>query len=638
MAEVQSEASVHDLIGTVIAGRYRIDKLLGEGGMGAVYRGFHLHLRRDFAIKVLHPDVTRDPEISRRFEREAQSAARLDHPNCIQVTEFGTTDDGIKYMVMQLLEGIELQDLVRGPLELTRALDFIVQILSGLEHAHAKGVVHRDLKPQNVFVTRDASGKELLKIVDFGIAKIVAGEGAGEQMTRAGLVFGTPLYMSPEQCLGVDVDGRTDLYSTGILLYFMLSGKLPFYGDDPVAVIRMQVSQEPPPLPPSVPADLAAIVRRLLAKQRDQRFPDAATARKVLEGYRKTLVSSGGKGIDATRVVTTLPTSDNFHETLPEGVRPRPLTTFEIITDRRSGRTFWYGAGALVLIGGLILVILFSGTQTPHEKEPETAPTTGAEATSLPSEAPEKSPEGPPEGPPTAPSEAELAEVDRHFAASDYDAGALALGKLRERFPEHAGLLWREGWLVNWRDRDAVAAFERYRDALERDPELAQNAAFAAELGEILAHPELRSQAVDVAIALGDAGRPLLLSFVNDTNLMLGYPSRRRALQALASDPESAAAVDKTLNLIRDVEQHREAPRPCVALTEAVNGILAAPAGAFYEPLVDASPPKVVPGAAPEEAAACAALPKLLEKARKKLKPLVKKKKKPTKKKGVFKR
>ncbi|HRI10959.1 MAG TPA: serine/threonine-protein kinase, partial [Nannocystaceae bacterium] len=402
MAEVQSEASVHDLIGTVIAGRYRIDKLLGEGGMGAVYRGFHLHLRRDFAIKVLHPDVTRDPEISRRFEREAQSAARLDHPNCIQVTEFGTTDDGIKYMVMQLLEGIELQDLVRGPLELTRALDFIVQILSGLEHAHAKGVVHRDLKPQNVFVTRDASGKELLKIVDFGIAKIVAGEGAGEQMTRAGLVFGTPLYMSPEQCLGVDVDGRTDLYSTGILLYFMLSGKLPFYGDDPVAVIRMQVSQEPPPLPPSVPADLAAIVRRLLAKQRDQRFPDAATARKVLEGYRKTLVSSGGKGIDATRVVTTLPTSDNFHETLPEGVRPRPLTTFEIITDRRSGRTFWYGAGALVLIGGLILVILFSGTQTPHEKEPETAPTTGAEATSLPSEAPEKSPEAPPEGPPTA--------------------------------------------------------------------------------------------------------------------------------------------------------------------------------------------------------------------------------------------
>ena len=632
MAEPKAETSVRDLIGTMIAGRYRIDALLGEGGMGAVYRGFHIHLRRDFAIKVLHPDVTRDPEISRRFEREAQSAARLDHPNCLQVTEFGTTDDGVKYMVMQLLEGIELQDLVRGPLAPARAVDFMIQILAGLEHAHGKGVVHRDLKPQNVFVTRDAAGGEVLKLVDFGIAKIVAGEGAGEQMTRAGLVFGTPLYMSPEQCLGVDVDGRTDLYSAGILLYFMLAGKLPFYSDDPVAVIRMQVSQDPPPLPPGVPADLGTIVRRLLAKQRDQRFPDAATVRKVLEGYRKSLSAGNSKTVDATRGVASLQPPDTYHETLPEGVRPRPLTTFEIITDRRRVRPWLLGGGVLILIGGLILFILFSGTEAPPEAPPQ-PPADLAQ--------PLPAPEPTPEPPATAPDPAALADLDRRLAAGEHEGAAAALADLRGRFPDHPGLLWREGQLLLARDADHAQALASYQGALARDPTLAQDPAFLAEVGELLAHPELRAAAVDVALALGDAGLPHLLAFVNDADLVLGYGARRRALQALAAAPDLDARVDRRINLIRDVDQHREAPRPCVALTDALQAILAAPDAAYYDPVADAAPPRPAAGAAPEEAAACADLPKLLERAKKKLLPLAKKKRPkkkapPKKKTGLF--
>ncbi|MBK8260938.1 MAG: serine/threonine protein kinase [Nannocystis sp.] len=625
-------ASTEALIGTIIAGRYRIDALIGEGGMGAVYRGFHLHLRRDFAVKVLHPDVTRDPEIARRFEREAQSAARLDHVNCIQVTEFGTTDDGTKYMVMQLLEGIELHDLVRGPLEVPRAIGLFIQVIAGLEHAHAKGVVHRDLKPQNVFVTRDADGNEVLKLVDFGIAKIVAGEGAGEAMTRAGLVFGTPLYMSPEQCLGVEVDGRADLYAAGILLYLMLSGKLPFYSEDPVAVIRMQVSQEPPPLPASVPADLAAIVSRLLAKQRDQRFPDATTVRKILEGYRKSLSGRGSKTVDATRVVAAMMPPGAYHETLPEGVRPRPLTTFELIADRRSLRPWLLGGGVLLVIALVIVSIVLSGADLPEPAPPETPPAQ--------SKIPE--PEPPPAEPPPVlhATPQELAELDRLLHAGELVAAAESLGHLRGRTPEAPELLWRDGWLRRLRDADITAALASLQEALRRAPELAQDPDYLSQVDLLIGHPELRADAVDLALALGPAGHAHLLAFVNDIDQVLSYGARRRALQALAADPELAAAVDHPLNLIRDVEQHREAPRPCEALTASLMEILAAPDAAYYETVVDTDAPRTVPGAAPEEIAACAALPKLLEKTRKKLAPLAKKKKrkpkKPAPKKGLL--
>lgn len=635
---------VQSLIGTILAGRYRIDALLGEGGMGAVYRGHHLHLRRDFAIKVLHPDVTRDPDIGRRFEREAQSAARLDHPNCIQVTEFGTTDDGTRYMVMQLLEGAELQDLIRGPMEPLRALDLFLQILRGLEHAHSKGVIHRDLKPQNVFVSRDEKGEEVLKIVDFGIAKLVSGEGAAEQMTRAGMVFGTPLYMSPEQCLGLTVDARSDLYSAGILLYLMLSGRLPFVGDDPVAVIRMQVSQDPPPLPEHVPTDLAAIDLRLLAKQREGRYPDATTVRKILEGYRKNLATRIARGetpaeINATRMIAAYGPPPSFHTALPDTLQPRPTGAFDF--DRL--RPWLYGLVAVALIAAVVGVVVYGGVDPAtldaegRARDDVARSTTqaGAEATTDAATTDAATSQSAAQGP----SDDELQAIDEHFRANQFDPGALLLGPLRERFPEHAGLLWREGWLLNWRDHDRAQALARYSEALERDASLADNLAFLKDLGEVLRYPEVRAQAVDLALQLGPSGHEHLIYFLNDPDVAVGYTQRHRILTALAVDPEAAAQVDRQQSLLHDLDQHREAPRPCVALTEALTAIQAAPALAYLEPVRILTLPKPAAGASAEETKACAGLPPLLEAVRKKLEKLAPKKKKRTvKKKSTKKR
>ncbi|MEZ4452145.1 MAG: serine/threonine-protein kinase [Nannocystaceae bacterium] len=646
MNEVSNDGPVQSLIGTILAGRYRIDSLLGEGGMGAVYRGYHLHLRRDFAIKVLHPDVTRDPDIGRRFEREAQSAARLDHPNCIQVTEFGTTDDGTRYMVMQLLEGVELQDLIRGPMEPLRALDLFLQILHGLEHAHSKGVIHRDLKPQNVFVSRDDKGDEVLKIVDFGIAKLVSGEGAAEQMTRAGMVFGTPLYMSPEQCLGLTVDARSDLYSAGILLYLMLSGRLPFVGDDPVAVIRMQVSQDPPPLPEHVPTDLAAIDLRLLAKQRENRYADASTVRKILEGYRKNLATRIARGetpaeINASRILSNYGPPPSFHTALPDTLQPRESGAFR--SDRL--RPLLYVVIALALVGVIVGVVVYGGVD-PTELEGDRRPRdVAAQTSSSTSEAPTSAGAADPSEGSTSdasesavlgPSDAEMLAIDEFFRANQYDQGALLLGPLRERYPQNAGLLWREGWLINWRDHDRAQALARFKEALERDGALADNRAFLKDLGEVLRYPDVRATAVDIAVELGPSGYEHLVYFLNDPDVSVGYAQRHRALNALAAAPEFADQVNREQSLLHDVDQHREAPRPCVALTEALKAILAKPALVYLEPVRTLTLPKPAAGASAEETSACAGLPPLLESAKKKLEklaPKTKKKKRVTKKK-----
>jgi serine/threonine protein kinase len=286
--------TLRELPGKTIVDRYRIDEALGVGGMGAVFRGRHLGLKRDVAIKVLHPDLTRDPEISKRFDREAHSASRLDHPNCLRVTDVGTADGGVKFMVMDLLSGGELTDRLGRPLPPEEAVPMALQILRGLEHAHDNGVVHRDVKPENIFITRDHEGREVLKLVDFGIAKLAGGGGGNDtRMTKAGLIFGTPAYMSPEQAMGVEADARADLYAVGVILYEMLAGAPPFESDDPVKLVRMQVSRDAPPLPDFVPPLLAAVVIKLLAKDRDERYQTATEVKEHLELVLSSLFPGG---------------------------------------------------------------------------------------------------------------------------------------------------------------------------------------------------------------------------------------------------------------------------------------------------------------------------------------------------------
>ena len=273
-------AAADPLIGRVIADRYRVDARLGRGAMGTLYRGVDTTLHRPVAIKMLLPQLVSDPNVAARFDREALAVSRLDHPNCVRVFDAGTMPDGGKYIVMQLLEGRELRHVIaEGPLAPDRAVDFALQVLRGLDHAHRRGMVHRDLKPENMFVVLDDDGHEVVKLVDFGIVKLLGGD--EPKLTRAGLVFGTPRYMSPEQVTGGKIDERADLYSLGIVLFEMLTGAPPFDADSPGILMRMHVLADVPPLPDSVSVGVAAVIAKLLEKSPSDR---PTSAREVIDG------------------------------------------------------------------------------------------------------------------------------------------------------------------------------------------------------------------------------------------------------------------------------------------------------------------------------------------------------------------
>jgi serine/threonine protein kinase len=279
----EAMAALDRLVGRELLGRYRLDELISVGGTGAVFRGHQLTLKRDVAVKILHPELTRNERVFKRFQREAQSTARFEHPNIVQVMEAGFTDDGLHFIVMQLLEGVELHQLLGEEFPPARACEITLQIVRGLEHAHQKGVAHRDLKPENVIVTRDHEGHETIKLVDFGLAKLLEGVSDGEKLTSLGMVFGTPAYMSPEQATGLPVDERTDIYTTGLILYGMLAGRPPFLEEDPVALMRAQVKERPPPLPEHLPAELSALVFKMMAKKPEERIQSAGELRTRLE-------------------------------------------------------------------------------------------------------------------------------------------------------------------------------------------------------------------------------------------------------------------------------------------------------------------------------------------------------------------
>jgi tRNA A-37 threonylcarbamoyl transferase component Bud32 len=271
------------LIGSIIGERYRILAPLGQGGMGAVYRAEHLMMKKELALKLLHPELGRLDEVARRFEREAEAAARLGHPNIINVTDFGRTPDGSLFLVMELLSGPSLTELIEksGPLPPERALHILRQILRALDHAHAAGIVHRDLKPDNIILVERDGEVDIVKLLDFGIAKIT--DQGKESLTQAGVVFGTPEYISPEQAMGEEADGRADLYAAGVILYEMLTGERPYHGESRVEVVSMHLTRPIPTLPATLPRKLDRLVQRAMAKKRDDRYPTAAIFLRALD-------------------------------------------------------------------------------------------------------------------------------------------------------------------------------------------------------------------------------------------------------------------------------------------------------------------------------------------------------------------
>ena len=235
-------------IGSLLDGRYRVEAILGRGGMGRVYKAEHTSLGRAVAIKVLHTRLGSSKEAAQRFQREAKASGRLDHPNIVAVSDFGALEDGSLFLVMEALEGEPLGSRLerekRIPWE--EALGIIRGVLSGLAHAHAKGIVHRDIKPDNIFLAKKGD-ETVVKILDFGIAKVIAGNADDPATTRAGLTVGTPAYLSPEQAVGGAITGASDLYSTSIVLYEMLTGRPPFLDQEPLAMLTAHVSRDVPP-------------------------------------------------------------------------------------------------------------------------------------------------------------------------------------------------------------------------------------------------------------------------------------------------------------------------------------------------------------------------------------------------------
>jgi serine/threonine-protein kinase len=272
-------------VGDVVADRYRIDAILGEGGMGVVYRAEHLHLRKVHALKVLLPEWSSTPEVVARFEREAVAAGNIQSPHVVAATDFGRLPGGSFFLVMEYVNGRTLRTVLdQGALDAACALHILHGIVSALHAAHTIGIVHRDMKPENIMLMERDGDPNFVKVLDFGIAK-VDGFGGGSRggtpqaLTQVGAVIGTPEYMSPEQALGQAIDARTDLYSVGVILFEMLTGHCPF-GGGAVTVLRQHLIGEVPALPPSVTDGIdprtGAILRRLLAKVPEDRFASAA--------------------------------------------------------------------------------------------------------------------------------------------------------------------------------------------------------------------------------------------------------------------------------------------------------------------------------------------------------------------------
>lgn len=279
--------------GTVLAGRYRILELIGEGGMGDVYRATHLKIDKDVAIKVLAPEQMRRPRTVSRFLQEAKAASKIRHENVVDITDYGESD-GSAFYVMEYLAGADLSQVLKkvGRMPWSRIKPICIQLLEALSAAHAAEIIHRDIKPHNCFLTERGGNPDFVKVIDFGIAKLY-GEGSGEQLTQTGAIIGTSEYMSPEQGMGHELDGRSDLYSVGVIMYRMLTGDVPYRGSNPMAILYQHIHADR--IPPSkacpeaeVSPEVDALVLKALSKDREDRFESAEALIEAIEAIDET--------------------------------------------------------------------------------------------------------------------------------------------------------------------------------------------------------------------------------------------------------------------------------------------------------------------------------------------------------------
>jgi serine/threonine-protein kinase len=321
-------AAAPSLVGQVIDGRYRITKKLGEGGMGEVYAAEHIHIDKKLAIKLLKAEIVSNVEAVARFRQEALKSSEIKHRNIVAIEDFNQLPDGRIYMCMELLSGAALNDLIQGPMGADRLLNILIQTGHGLAAAHARGIVHRDMKPENIFVTVGPQGEDVPKILDFGIAKVSGNDGQNH-LTRTGTIFGTPFYMAPEQALGNPVDARTDIYAMGVIMYECFAGSLPFQGESFMGILTQHITTEPESVAQRaakagrpLPLGLAEIITRCMQKNPAHRF---ATMDELVNGLIAVYRSVAGAGMSTYMEAFPVGSAQHMAQPTP-GPLMRPMS------------------------------------------------------------------------------------------------------------------------------------------------------------------------------------------------------------------------------------------------------------------------------------------------------------------------
>ena len=341
-----------------VAGQFRIVEKIGKGGMGAVYKAEQPDMNRYVAIKILHSRYLSRSDLVSRFRREARAMSQLSHPNTARVFLYGQLEDGACYFVMEHLVGQNLAQLVRaeGAMDPKRAIRIMIQVCSALEEAHQAGIVHRDLKPENIFVTTQGGIRDFPKVLDFGLAKVTERQMRPGSMvlTQQGMVFGTPEFMSPEQAHGKTLDARSDIYSLGIILYELLTGKLPFDAKQPIEYIQLHVNATPIPLSErcpdtTFPPGLQEVVMAALAKKPEERYASAAEFAAALDSVLQGEVGEGGP--------ISLPTP------IPAVPVPNAARQIEPLRGPEKPKTPWImlGVGVILAVAGVIALLAAFG-------------------------------------------------------------------------------------------------------------------------------------------------------------------------------------------------------------------------------------------------------------------------------------
>jgi len=371
----------HDpYLGCTIDERYLVEAVLGEGGMGVVYRCSHKIIGKKVAMKVLRADLARDAEVTERFLNEAKAASAIGNPHIIDISDFGQFPDGSTYFIMEFLDGTPLSNVVEGgvPVAVPRILHIARQLSEGLAAAHQAGIVHRDLKPDNIYLIKRGKEPDFVKILDFGIAKVSTAAGDGK-LTRAGAVFGTPHYMSPEQAAGAPIDHRGDIYSFGVILYELASGKVPFDADNFMGILTQHMYKSPVPIralvpqPQDVPPGLEAIVLKCLSKRPEQRYQSMDEVILDLDKLREGTIPDAVSEMMARSGGFNVP-ADYFKPT--PGKMPAPMPATPAGVPRAKSRWPVYAglAGVLVAVG--IVVAIFA-QPAPSTASPEPAAAAG---------------------------------------------------------------------------------------------------------------------------------------------------------------------------------------------------------------------------------------------------------------------